>query len=177
MMTKEWFTAKELQGLGGLPKAANSISRKATLEEWKKRQRKGVKGVAYEYHISSLPVEVQKTLVDDVDSKIRHSDGDKKIDVDSRLISALSLLTPEEQSTAVEIVRVAGIAGLMPTIVSKQTALEALGVTKQQLHTLEVLQALPHDVLKEILARYEGPKQGGPVAPEQEPHKSRKKAG
>ncbi|WP_289237713.1 DNA-binding protein, partial [Escherichia coli] len=43
-MTQEWFSAKELQGVAGLPSSASSISRKATNEGWKKRQIKGVKG-------------------------------------------------------------------------------------------------------------------------------------
>ncbi|WP_339326064.1 DNA-binding protein, partial [Cronobacter sakazakii] len=38
VMTQEWFSAKELQGVAGLPSSASSISRKATNEGWKKRQ-------------------------------------------------------------------------------------------------------------------------------------------
>jgi len=62
MTSKEWFTALELEGLDGLPKAATSISRKARLENWKKRQLTGVKGVSYEFHISDLPLETKAAL-------------------------------------------------------------------------------------------------------------------
>ncbi|HAS02658.1 MAG TPA: helix-turn-helix transcriptional regulator [Pasteurella multocida] len=61
---KEWFTAKELEekNLSLLPKNATNITRKATKEDWKKRQIKGKKGVAFEYHYSSFPEDVQRAL-------------------------------------------------------------------------------------------------------------------
>lgn len=52
---KEWFSAKELEGLEGLPAQATNITRKAKNENWKMREAKGIKGGAFEYHISSLP--------------------------------------------------------------------------------------------------------------------------
>lgn len=57
-----WYTADELAGLPGLPKAASSISRKATKEGWEKRQKKGVKGVTYEYASTNLPEETLTEL-------------------------------------------------------------------------------------------------------------------
>ncbi|CAG9000056.1 MAG: LexA repressor [Candidatus Celerinatantimonas neptuna] len=57
-----WYTADELAGLPGLPKAASSISRKATKEGWEKRQKKGVKGVTYEYASTNLPAETLTEL-------------------------------------------------------------------------------------------------------------------
>lgn len=62
MSQKEWYLAKELTGLIGLPKTLSSISRKASNEDWKKRQTTGVKGITYEYHISSLPDATRKQL-------------------------------------------------------------------------------------------------------------------
>jgi phage repressor protein C with HTH and peptisase S24 domain len=62
MTYNKWFTAEYLKGLPGLPKAASSISRRATKEGWEKRQKSGVKGVTYEYHMSSLPDETRKAL-------------------------------------------------------------------------------------------------------------------
>ncbi|HDR1291335.1 TPA: hypothetical protein QB359_000997 [Pasteurella multocida] len=61
-MQKEWFTAFELEGKGGLPTKATNITRKATKENWEKRQVKGKKGIAFEYHYSSLPEATQKEL-------------------------------------------------------------------------------------------------------------------
>ncbi|AEC17612.1 Mu DNA-binding domain protein [Gallibacterium anatis UMN179] len=59
---QEWFTAYELEGLIDLPKKASNITRKATKENWIKRQIKGKKGVAFEYHYSSFPEKTQKAL-------------------------------------------------------------------------------------------------------------------
>ncbi|ENG9756115.1 Mu transposase C-terminal domain-containing protein [Salmonella enterica] len=59
---KEWFSAKELEGVSGLPTSSSAISRKARREGWKCQQIKGIKGVAYEFHLSSFPVEVRTAL-------------------------------------------------------------------------------------------------------------------
>lgn len=58
----EWFTAFELEGIGDLPKKATNITRRATKENWKKRQIQGKRGIAYEYHYSSFPPAVQEAL-------------------------------------------------------------------------------------------------------------------
>lgn len=39
-MKKEWYTAMELTGLGGLPKSPQGVNAKAKRESWKK-QKKG----------------------------------------------------------------------------------------------------------------------------------------
>ncbi|HHE9975100.1 TPA: DNA-binding protein [Haemophilus influenzae] len=52
---KEWYSTKELEGLDGLPAQATNITRKAKNENWKMREAKGIKGGAFEYHISSFP--------------------------------------------------------------------------------------------------------------------------
>lgn len=59
---QEWFTAFELEGMGDLPNKATNITRRATKENWEKRQVQGKKGIAYEYHYSSLPPAVQEEL-------------------------------------------------------------------------------------------------------------------
>ena len=59
---QEWFTAFELEGMGDLPNKATNITRRATKENWEKRQVHGKKGIAYEYHYSSLPLDVQRQL-------------------------------------------------------------------------------------------------------------------
>lgn len=59
---QEWFTAFELEGMGDLPNKATNITRRATKENWEKRQVQGKKGIAYEYHYSSLPPAVQEAL-------------------------------------------------------------------------------------------------------------------
>lgn len=59
---KEWFSIQELLGISGLPNSDRGIMKKADREQWQKRQREGVKGKAYEYHLHSLPHETQKQL-------------------------------------------------------------------------------------------------------------------
>ncbi|RRN04655.1 transcriptional regulator [Bibersteinia trehalosi] len=59
---REWYSAKDLEGLAGLPNRATNITRKAIKEDWLKRDVKGVKGGGYEYHYSSLPESVQLAL-------------------------------------------------------------------------------------------------------------------
>ncbi|MBT0370478.1 DNA-binding protein [Morganella morganii subsp. morganii] len=152
---KEWFNAKELEGMPGVPKLATNITRKAVAEDWVKRQRHGGKGVAYEYHINSLPEETQRAIKGASFSDTPPVHVPSHHTVDERLVYAMSFLTPDEQAAAIEIIRVAGIKGLMPTIVSKDKALEALGVTVEQQRTLQTLQALPPGKAREILSQYE----------------------
>ena len=59
---KEWFSIQELLGISGLPNSDRGIMKKADREQWQKRQREGVKGKVYEYHLHSLPPETQKQL-------------------------------------------------------------------------------------------------------------------
>ena len=159
---KEWFNAKELEGMPGVPKLATNITRKAVTEKWVKRQRSGGKGVSYEYHIDSLPEKTRQAirgsapLHNPTHSTIAHV-------VDERLIYAMSFLTPDEQAMAIEIVRESGIKGLMPAIVSRDKALEAFGITAEQLKTLQILQALPSEKMREILSKYESKKQASPI--------------
>ena len=55
-MKNEWFAAKELTGIAGLPSSPQGINLMARREGWISRRRKGVQGKALEYHIDSLPV-------------------------------------------------------------------------------------------------------------------------
>ncbi|ANI30735.1 DNA-binding protein [Yersinia entomophaga] len=61
-MKKEWFAAKELTGIAGLPSSPQGINLMAKREGWKQRRRRGVQGKAVEYHIDSLPVSVLSLL-------------------------------------------------------------------------------------------------------------------
>lgn len=54
-MTKEWFSSKELAAIEGLPSTIQGINRKARIEGWKCRKRRGVQGKAVEYHIDNFP--------------------------------------------------------------------------------------------------------------------------
>ncbi|SHO58765.1 Bacteriophage Mu transposase [Vibrio quintilis] len=58
---KEWFSAKELCSIGGLPDSVQGIHYKAKTDCWQYRPKAG-KGGGKEYHISILPSEVQAAL-------------------------------------------------------------------------------------------------------------------
>ncbi|MBC3381575.1 putative DNA-binding transcriptional regulator [Serratia fonticola] len=62
-MKNEWFAAKELIGIAGLPSSTQGINLMARRENWLSRRRKGVQGKALEYHIDSLPTGVKNLLV------------------------------------------------------------------------------------------------------------------
>ncbi|EGU39860.1 helix-turn-helix domain-containing protein [Vibrio scophthalmi] len=61
-MKKEWYQTSELIDIFGLPSTTQGVNRKARAENWLKRKPEGVQGRAFEYHISSLPKQVQETL-------------------------------------------------------------------------------------------------------------------
>ena len=61
-MKKEWYSAKELVGLAGLPSSPQGVNLMARREGWHQRRKRGVQGKAVEYSIDSLPDEVQAIL-------------------------------------------------------------------------------------------------------------------
>ncbi|PHZ23181.1 DNA-binding protein [Yersinia massiliensis] len=61
-MKKEWFAAKELAGLEGLPSSPQGINLMAKREGWEQRRRRGVQGKAVEYHVESLPSSIVNSL-------------------------------------------------------------------------------------------------------------------
>ncbi|PNM25254.1 DNA-binding protein [Yersinia enterocolitica] len=61
-MKKEWFAAKELAGLEGLPSSPQGINLMAKREGWEQRRRRGVQGKAVEYHVESLPSTILNSL-------------------------------------------------------------------------------------------------------------------
>ncbi|EKQ5431238.1 hypothetical protein P5Y16_000542 [Salmonella enterica] len=86
---KEWFTAAELAGLPGLAGEKSSINRRANKENWLKRQREGVRGVAFEFHISSLPSETRSALGQDTPST---TDGEVDFEALEKIIAAVETL-------------------------------------------------------------------------------------
>ncbi|CAI1199248.1 Mu DNA-binding domain [Serratia liquefaciens] len=62
-MKKEWFAARELTGIAGLPSSPQGINLMARREGWISRRRKGVQGKAVEYHINSLPIGARSLLI------------------------------------------------------------------------------------------------------------------
>ena len=60
---KEWFSPKELAGIGGLPNSPSNVTRKSRSLSWEFRQVEGVKGVSFEFSFNSFPKEVQAELL------------------------------------------------------------------------------------------------------------------
>lgn len=58
---KEWYSAKELAGVAGLPTTDRAIQISAKRESWQSKKRSG-RGGGLEYHISSLPAKTQTAL-------------------------------------------------------------------------------------------------------------------
>ncbi len=61
-MKKEWYTAKELVGLAGLPNSPQGVNLMARREGWENCRKRGVQGKAVEYSVKSLPEEVVSVL-------------------------------------------------------------------------------------------------------------------
>ncbi|CAQ86133.1 conserved hypothetical protein [Photorhabdus asymbiotica] len=61
-MKKEWYSAKELVGIAGLPSSPQGINLMARREGWEYRRKRGVQGKALEYHMNSLPEDVLNVL-------------------------------------------------------------------------------------------------------------------
>ncbi|MGE4501949.1 MAG: transposase domain-containing protein [Thiomicrospira sp.] len=60
-MMKEWFSAKELIGLPGMPSTVQGVRQKADCEGWDKRKKE--KGKGSEYHVSALPETTRLALI------------------------------------------------------------------------------------------------------------------
>lgn len=94
---KEWYTASELKGLPGLAGDKSSINRKANREDWMRRQKKGTRGVAFEFHISSFPLETQQALGGyDGDTE---SNKNNEIDIEAlqKIIEAVEILVSQRR--------------------------------------------------------------------------------
>ncbi len=61
-MKREWFSARDLAGLIGLPGTVRGITKKARREGWRSQPRSKGKGGGREYHVSSLPLEARLEL-------------------------------------------------------------------------------------------------------------------
>ncbi|SMB82467.1 Predicted transcriptional regulator [Pasteurella testudinis DSM 23072] len=91
-INKEWFLAKDLAGIAGLPQLATNVTRKAKIENWKKRKSsKGIQGGAFEYHYSSLPFKTQIflgfSIADDTATQDRN-------------FTYIECISPEQQTSA-----------------------------------------------------------------------------
>jgi hypothetical protein len=91
-LPKEWYTAKELAGLPGMPKTPQAVNAKAKRGVWAHRDRSG-RGGGREYALSSLPAETRAYLARQHVNERRHaspapSTQDEKADLQARRFAA-----------------------------------------------------------------------------------------
>lgn len=112
-MKKMWFTAKELAGLEGLPTSPQGINLMARREGWKNRRKRGVQGKAVEYHLESLPGEIQSQL-----SLSEPSVGyqSQRMDASQIWMEAYYQLTEVERDKVVKYILRYGLSSLLARI-------------------------------------------------------------
>lgn len=120
-MKKEWFTAKELVSIAGLPTTPQAINQRAKKEEWLRQRRTGIQGGrAVEYHISSLPHKVVAILqVQEISSPEYHVNMTQS---EKAWWSIFYQLTEYERSIITAFVLREGINALLDRIGVKQSA-------------------------------------------------------
>lgn len=156
-MKQEWYLAKDLIHVPGLPSTPQGINKRAKVEGWVKRPVSvpGVRGRSFEYHIDSLPQvirhylgSVQETGGRQVAVNHKHDDS---IGLDANTLEWLKiyeLMTEEERSNTLQVVRRKGIDTLLAITDEENQSLIGLpALTKK---TALLLAKLPAERVKEI---------------------------
>ncbi len=110
MKTKEWYAAKDLVGIAGLPSSTQGINLMARRDGWEQRRRQGVQGKALEYHIRSLPDFVHDILLlkeDSAEYVVRRQDPL------AVWIETYYHLTEEERNRAINFILREGVVNLL----------------------------------------------------------------
>ncbi|GFN45505.1 DNA-binding protein [Candidatus Regiella insecticola] len=116
-MKKEWFAAKELAGIPGLPSSPQGINLRAKRDDWKKRRRSGVQGKALEYHIDNLPDNILNILRLN-ENNIQYRVNKKESS--SILIEAIERLTESKREKVISFITSFGTEGLIELIDQRQ---------------------------------------------------------
>lgn len=119
MTCNEWVTAKELAGIAGLPTNPSSIARKAKIEGWEFRQVTGVKGVAYEFNIYSLPTSIKEDVLKALD--LPEEKIEEKQEAEDGSFNAIwnaipHLISDVEKQEIIKVFKWGGLSALMPCI-------------------------------------------------------------
>ncbi len=109
-MKKEWFSAKELVGVAGLPSSTQGVNLMARRDGWEQRRRRGVQGKALEYHVTSLPDVVLNALSLKEDSAKYVANRQDPLGV---WIEAYYQLTEIERSKVIAFILREGITSMM----------------------------------------------------------------
>ncbi|AOM41537.1 DNA-binding protein [Xenorhabdus hominickii] len=113
-MKKEWYSAKELIGLAGLPSSPQGVNLMARRESWEQRRKRGVQGKALEYHVNSLPEEVLNVLT--VSENSVEYCRNKRQDPFMIWVEAYYQLTKTERERMVKFILRRGLASLVQYI-------------------------------------------------------------
>lgn len=117
-MKKEWYSSDELKGLGNLPGSTQGVNQKARKQHWQRRKKEGIQGKAIEYHITSLPEDVQFELKMREDSMQYSVNGyipvpHLKPDPFVIWMSTYHQLTPKERDQLINILIRVGVNGII----------------------------------------------------------------
>lgn len=112
-MKKEWFTAKELSGIGELPNSPQGVNAKAKRESWLMQKKLGVQGRAKEYHYSTLPQATREALALHEDVQEYQVDKSYLLTI---WVSTYHLLTEFERETVINLLLREGISGFLEKI-------------------------------------------------------------
>lgn len=112
-MKNEWFAAKELTGIAGLPSSPQGINLMARRQGWISRRRKGVQGKALEYHINSIPNSARNLLMLREDAAIYEVERQDPLTV---WIEYYYHLTESERDKMLSFLIREGIGGLLARI-------------------------------------------------------------
>ncbi|WP_340609869.1 DNA-binding protein [Xenorhabdus bharatensis] len=110
-MKKEWYSAKELIGLAGLPSSPQGVNLMARREGWEQRRKRGVQGKALEYHVNSLPEDVLNVLAVS-ESSVEYY-RNKRQDPFMIWVEAYYQLTKPERERMVKFILRKGLASLV----------------------------------------------------------------
>ncbi|CAI1797311.1 TPA: DNA-binding protein [Serratia marcescens] len=135
MTEKKWITARDLSGLPGLPSNPSSVARKARSERWEHRQIEGIKGVAYEFNVYSLPAQIREQVINHLNlpkdepsstaTEPSLMQEDKSFEAIWRTIP--HLINEQEKSEIVRIFKWGGLTALMPTVCNNLKHIPGVG--------------------------------------------------
>lgn len=177
---QEWVTTQECLGIPGFPGTPANVRKKLDLlalgNPSLKRKREGTK--AYEYHVSLLPAISQAYFGSGVENPPQPQQTEIEGQETEFWWNAIyRALSKEELSVIIQSFKDSGKHGVFPEDLLDSANNDLSALSRTSIQTALVLEALAEDERREILARYGISEQSSPVAPKQEPHKTRKQAG
>ncbi|AYA41318.1 putative DNA-binding transcriptional regulator [Xenorhabdus nematophila] len=124
-MKKEWYSAKELIGLAGLPSSPQGVNLMARREGWEQRRKRGVQGKALEYNVNSFPEDVFNVLT--VSENTVEYYRNKRQDPFMIWVEAYYQLTKPEREQMVKFILRKGLASLVQYLGIQETGIQEIG--------------------------------------------------